>query len=186
MDLRSKKFHLIRNGIKLTASISPCVFMHKNYPLQIQVEGPRVKEGYLGWVMLRDKTKNGETATEDDVKALLKTVKLVECSNDGCSNLAFDKSGDKYDNREGQCETCFVAKLNAEMEQAQEAELKAVARRDKQQYKKGMRYRVTAWIHGHGDDQQVDIYFNVKPTKAMIRKETGSTIDDWQTIKLTA
>ena len=175
-------YQLQRNGISLKAEISPCVWGHKGYPLQVRVYDPN--DGMLGDTFLRDKSKNWDTATEADVRALLKTVKLSECVNDGCTNLRFI---DPESNRAGQCEKCFCAKLDEEYQEAVKEEEAQLAKQDKQQYKKGMRYRVTAWIHGQGgDDQQVDIYFSKKPTPAMIRKQARSSQDDWTILKLAA
>jgi len=54
---------------------------------------------------------------------------------------------------------------------------------------KGMRCRVTAWIHpADGDDDQVDWYFPVPPTtkqiRAFLRKEGSEILDDFEIIRL--
>ena len=172
------------NGLKLTAEVSPCVFMHKGYPLQLTVKNPNG-----GDTIIADRTKNAETFTDADCQALLQKVGVVSCK-DGCGRMAFDPATCST-NRGGVCEVCFMAKLRAELAVGQAKEEKRLVARDKRMVAKGMKFRVTAWVHPKrgGDDYQVDVFYSTKPSDAEVRTmlaTRSSVVDDFKIIDLSA
>jgi hypothetical protein len=183
------KIHLrdLGDGMKLTAEVSPCVFMYPGYPLQIQVTLHRRPGECLGCAYALDRTRTADTYTAQDIERLLAVIRTSPCSR--CSAPAFDPATIET-NRAGLCETCFLSDLNAEYAAAEEAEQRQLAERDGQQKLDGMKVRVSAWIHpaDGGDDNHLDWYFAARPAEAQIRtllREEGSTIlDDYQIITL--
>lgn len=162
------------DGIELTASVSPCVWMYPNYPLQVCID---MSGG--GRAFLQRKDRNWESTTEADVIGLAESIRLKPCSR--CGKPAYDP--DVVDtNRAGLCEHCFMTDLNAEFEKEQKKEAAKVRRQDARMKKKGFTHRVTAWVHpARGSDYQVDLYFNQPPSKAMIAaelKKAGSVVLD--------
>jgi hypothetical protein len=175
--------------INLTAEVSPCVWMYKGYPFQIKVEmGDKKNLRSGGDIIIVDHAINNDTYTEADIVRLLDTVKIQECKNAGCSNPAFHP--DHESNRAGECEHCFMTKLNAEYEAEKKKEDAKIARRDKQMKSKGMVARVEAWIHPEegGDDYMVDIYYSSKPSAAEIesqlRQKGSSVFNDYRVVTL--
>ena len=176
----------LANGTTLHAELSPCVFMYPGYPLQVQVTFLHEDGQSGGSAFVVDRQLNCDTANESDVVRLLACVSTMPCKR--CSALAFDP-GTAETNRDGLCEQCFLGDLQSRVDEAMEEERRLLADQDRRMKAKGMRFRVTAWIHGdEGDDFQVDWYFAGRPTKAAIRKllsEQGSSIlDDFQVITL--
>src|SRR5579872_4803272 len=123
-----------------------------------------------------------------DIVRLLATVRIQKCKNPDCHNHAFHP--DHGSNRQGECEQCFMAKLNAEYEAEKKKEDADIARRDEQMKRKGMTVRVEAWVHPEegGDDYIVDIYYSRKPTPAQIEKalrDKGSSVfTDYRVVTL--
>ncbi len=164
--------------INLVASISPCSWMYPNYGLQIQV---RI-ESTGGTAFILNKALPFAQATEDDVRAMLASVRIVPCPR--CQSPAFDPATVET-NRSGLCEACFLNDLNAKYDAAKKKEAAKLARTDASMKRKGMTHRVDAFIHpsGGGDDYQISIYVSENPTKTMIRKELrrckSAVLDDY-------
>lgn len=164
----------------MVASISPCSWLYPDYGLQIQVCIPKSGSAYLHI------KKRFDECVDADFDELCSKVKLVACKT--CGKPAFDPEAVDT-NRDGECEDCFLAALNAEYQKSLLKEKKKLARRDKSMLVKGYQYRVTAWIHpaAGGDDYMVDIYFAEKPTPKAIKKHlanAGSCVFDDYTITL--
>src|SRR5579871_5472336 len=140
------------SDVILTGEVSPCVWMYGT-PFQIQVHMGDQKNLHSGGnITLQDKALNNDTYTEMDIVRLLAMVRIQKCKNPDCHNNAFHT--DHGSNREGECEQCFMTKLNAEIAAEQKKEDAKIARRDKQMKRKGMVVRVEAWVHPEegGDD----------------------------------
>jgi hypothetical protein len=174
-------------GVKLTAEISPCVFMHASYPLQITITLHRRRRERLGVAYAVDRTKTASTYTRADVDRLLAAVRVAPCPR--CSAPAFDPATVET-NRDHLCEECFMRDVQARFDAAVEAEQQEIAARDQIMKGKGMAVRVTGWVHlqAGGDDYQVDWYLDLRPTPEQIRnmlRERGSVVlDDYQIIPL--
>lgn len=165
----------------LHASISLCVFMHDNYPLQIGVK-LMLGEKYMGEIFHTNRSKNGKTATMDDLKKALADTRLQACINPKCDNMAFHIMHDS--NRKGECEACFMGKLRAELYAEQAKEQLKMQKREAKLYANGFRWRVTATIHPLiGDDVLVDWYEKSKPTKAgvarFLKSKGSQVLDDY-------
>ncbi len=173
--------------IKLVASISPCVFLYDQYPLQLEVTLRRNDEESLGSALAVERAKTQRNSTDADIRRILDAVGLVACRR--CSAPAFDPTTVRT-NRAGLCESCFLDDLRRESRRAEDAERKAIAARDRRMKRSGHAVRVTAWVHPvqGGDDYQVDWYFETRPTHAQIRRllhEMRSRVcDDYQIIAL--
>lgn len=175
------------NGIKLTAEISPCVFMYPGYPLQLSVTlsdqtGKSLGEGYP-----TDRSKTSSTYTDAAVRSLFDAVRVIPCPQ--CATPAFDPATiDTH--RGGLCKECFTARLNAEWAAEEKTERRAIATRDRRMKRDGMAVRVTAWVHpkNGGDDYQVDWYLDAHPTREnvrdLLRKQGSDCLDDYQIITL--
>jgi hypothetical protein len=169
--------HELGDGIRLEGEISPCVFMYPQYPLQVTVTLKRHSGESLGVAYSADRSLTAETATKADVSRLLSAIQSTSCSR--CSEPAFDPATVET-NRGGLCESCFVGDLDAELAKFAEAEKRRLANRDRGMKAKGMKVRVSAWIHPvvGGDDYQADWDFADQPTPARIRtlfREEGSS-----------
>jgi len=165
------------DGSELTACVSPCVWMYRNYPLQIQV---MIKGG--GVAYLKNPHKTWETASEQDVIDLASTVKLRSCPR--CDKPAYDPDTVET-NRGGLCEHCFMSDLDAELLQLKRKEEAKVRRRDTNMRKKGYTHRLTGWVHpAMGSDVQMDWYFRGLPSKMEIqealRKAGSVSLNDYQ------
>lgn len=175
------------NGLVLRAEVSPCVFMSEGYPLQVGVKLCRLPDESLGIAFVTDRTKNAQSYTDADVERLLDGIRTVPCRD--CNDPAFDPLTVDT-NRNGFCESCFIAKLNAKFAIAEAAEREALAERDIKARAAGMKVRVSAWIHPEsgGDDYQMDWYLNALPTlkhiESMIRREGSMVVDDYTIIEL--
>ncbi|ABO59819.1 hypothetical protein Bcep1808_6932 (plasmid) [Burkholderia vietnamiensis G4] len=181
VNLKNVKVVRSIGGVELAATVDPCSWMYPGYGLQISV----MMDGG-GKAHLNQKSLAFEQATESDVKTLLEGVRIVPCKQ--CSKPAFDPTSVST-NREGECESCFMAKLNAEFAASQEKERKKLAKLDAKYKRQGFTHRVDAWIHpsGGGDDRQVS-YYMTDPTDEQIKKElkkSGSCVlDDYKVIPL--
>lgn len=168
------------HGSKLSLQVSPCCWMHRNYGLQVQV----VLDGG-GSVYLHDKELLFENATLADLERMFDKVKLIPCKT--CGKPAFDP-GSVDTNRGGECEQCFMAALNADLEKAQKKEQRRMERLDAKRKQEGYTHRVDAWIHAGGDDKQIAYYVKGKPTKKQIhdllRKEKSRELNDYTVITL--
>jgi hypothetical protein len=186
--IRSTDIHTraLPNGFSLEGQVSPCVFMNRGYPLQVTVTLKDSDGQARGNVHPVDPSLNAETATDADVIRLLDAVGTQPCTR--CSSTAFDPTTIDT-NRGGLCEACFMADLRREYELALEDERREIAERDQQMKSRGMKFRVTAWIHpDQGDDYQVDWYESSRPTSrsvaAQLRRQGSSLVDDFEVIPL--
>lgn len=176
-------------NVKLTAEVSPCVWMYKGYPLQIKVTmGSKENPRSGGDAFLVDRALNNDTYTEADIIRLLGTVKIQKCKNAGCSNPAFHP--DHESNRKGECEHCFMTKWQAGWDAMQKKEQAKIARQDKKMKGKGMIARVEAWIHPEagGDDYMIDIYYSSQPSegeiKTQLRQRGSAVLNDYRIVAL--
>ena len=174
------------DGVILEAEVSPCVFMNPGYPLQLTVtlRGPTGK--FLGNVYPVDRTKNASNFTDATVHRLLAAVRVKPCRR--CSIPAFDPASVET-NRDGLCEPCFLAELNARWSVAAKSERQLIVPHNRHMKQGGMNFRVTAWVHpDDGDDYLLDWYFPVQPTAARIRKllveQHSAVLDDFEVIAL--
>ena len=87
--------------------------------------------------------------------------------------------------------------MNAELKALRDAALASIeaedamlAKRDAQMKRKGMKFRITAWIHpsNGGDDRCIDWYEALRPTAQLIQtflKKRGSEVlNDYVVVKL--
>lgn len=148
---------------KLSASVSPCVWMYGG-PFQISVN---LAGG--GSTIVIDSELRLDQATEADIIRLLDSVGIVKCRTRGCQNPAFDPRT-TLKNRDGRCEPCALAVFDKELNAAQAAERKKLARMDRQYKARGFTHRVDAWVHAEGGDQQLSIWLR-DPTDMIIRSE---------------
>jgi len=129
----------------------------------------------------RDKLPKFEDLTEADIDALVPTLGVAPCSR-GCGQPRFFESDSG--NRGTLCESCFGMELLTEYAESKKRDEKRQRREELAQYRAGMRWKVTAWVHPArgGDDYPVTIYSNLKPTKAVIvanlRSEGSCRFDD--------
>jgi len=174
------------DGTKLEADVSPCVFMYPGYPLQVEAVLTGKDGENLGKAHTANPKLNANTATDADVAQLFATIQTKPCCR--CGTPAFDTTTVES-NRDGLCEGCFMGDLQAKWAKHAEDEVREIARRDRDMKAKGMKFRVTAWVHPDaGDDFQVDWYFPVRPTatqiRALLRKEGSEILDDFEIIAL--
>lgn len=183
MKMKTRK---IDNAI-LTGEVSPCVWMY-NSPFQIKVSMGDAKNLCSGGdIIIQDKALNNDTYTEMDIVRLLATVRIQKCRNPDCHNHAFHP--DHGSNRQGECEHCFMTKLQAEFDAEQKKEQAQIARRDKRMKQQGMVARIEAWIHpDEGDDYMVDIYQSAHPTaeeiQALLRRKGSTVLTDYRVVTL--
>lgn len=183
-ELAKAVFVRVVDGAKLSAEISPCVWMNPGYHLQVKVTMAGGGNAYL-----TDKTKTYATATAARIEQMLAELKVCKCKNKACKNMAFDPATVET-NRKGECEHCFLEKLNASFAKFQakaDAKLKAVDERNKA---KGFTHRTTAWVHpaAGGDDYQIDIYskgcLKDEEVMKMLRNRGSAVADDFMTFEL--
>ena len=174
-------------GVSLEGEVSPCVFMYHHYPLQVTVTLRRHSGESLGVAYSADRSLTAETATDADVSRVLSAIQSTSCSR--CSEPAFDPTTVKT-NRGGLCESCFVGDWNTELANFAEAEKRGLANRDRRMKAKGMKVRVSAWIHPvvSGDDYEAHWYFADRPPPAriekLLREEGSANSGDYQIINL--
>ncbi|WP_437186537.1 hypothetical protein SH668x_003691 [Planctomicrobium sp. SH668] len=178
--------HDLGNGVRLEGEVSPCVFMYPRYPLQVEARLRNAAGTPLGKACAVNRSLTAETATDADVSALLSTIRTMPCIR--CSGPAFNPTTVDT-NRGGLCESCFVADLDAELARFSERERRKLAKQDCRMKAKGMRVRVSVWVHpAVGDDYQADWYFPAQPTPAQLqrrlRDEGSELLDDYQIITL--
>ncbi|POA78654.1 hypothetical protein [Pseudomonas sp. DP16D-R1] len=177
---RNQKFTAIQGDVELTAEISPCVFMYPGYGLQLTVKLPNG-----GNTIVSRKDIPIETATEQDCQALMETVKVLPCKT--CQKPAFDPSTCRT-NRDGECESCFMAKLNAEFEKDMKKEDDKLKRDDAKYKARGYTHRVHAWIHPpSGSDYELMMWM-INPTPeqitAELKKKKSADTTDYKLIEL--
>lgn len=180
---KTSKVELQRGESVLTGTIAPCAWMYDGHPFQISVH----LSNNGGSVQLKDEKLTFEQATVSDMERMLNAIHLQTCTCEGCNNAAFDPLFAKT-NRDGQCEACFMKKLNAEFDSAQDQEKQELAKLDAEHKAKGCTHRVDAWIHNdHGDDRFVSWWLKNPTTnevRAQIRKQGSSVLDDYSIISL--
>ena len=174
--------------IILTGEVSPCVWMYKGHHFQIQVHMGDQKNLHSGGnIIIHDKALNNDTYTEMDIVRMLAMVRIQKCKNPGCHKKAFHP--DHESNRQGECEHCFMTKLQVRVDAEQKKEDAKIARRDKQMKRKGMVVRVEAWVHpDEGDDYMVDIYYSSRPAAAeietVLRDKGSAVLNDYRVVAL--
>ena len=189
IDAKNAKSYVreLDGAMQLQARISPCVFMCKNYALQVEVTLLRDDGTSLGSATAQNPDKTAQTATDADVCRILDAVRIVACHR--CAAPAFDPATIQT-NRAGLCESCFLDDLRQKSAKAQDAERKEIAARDRARKKSGDKVRISAWVHpaNGGDDYQVDWYCKSYPSPEQVRGlllEMNSRVcDDYQIINL--
>jgi len=125
-------------------------------------------------------------ATEADVAAMLAKVRLIPCKV--CGTKTFDPATVET-NRDGKCEKCFLAELDASLKAHQAKQAERDAKKDRQMRKKGFTHKVVAWVHpAAGDDYQIVAYFGLEPTEAeikgLIKGKRGAQLGQYAVTKL--
>lgn len=168
-------------GVTLSAEVSPCSWMYQ-MPFQLRVS----MEDKGGDIIIRDPNLRFENATADDMHRLLGAVQLVQCKCKGCSNPAFDPKVHDT-NRAGQCESCFMTKLNAQFAKEKAKEDAKLAKLDAKYKSQGYTHRVDMWVHAGGDDVPVSMWMK-NPTdeqiQAELKKRKSLVLTDYQKIVL--
>lgn len=181
-DLARKVLTREVDGVALSLEVDPCSWMYLGYGLQASVT---MAGG--GNATLSDKGIAFKDATLEDLQRMLDQVGIVVCKT--CGKPAFDPATVST-NRAGECEMCFMAKLNASFQKSVEKEKKRMAKLDVKYKALGYTHRVDAWIHpaGEGDDQQVSFYVQGAPSKELIqgklKKSRSSVLDDYTVVTL--
>lgn len=189
IDAKNPKSYVreLDGSMQLQARISPCVFMYKHYPLQVEVTLLRDDGTSLGSAHAQNPEKTAPTATDADVRRLLDAVRIVACHR--CAAPAFDPATIQT-NRAGLCESCFLNDLKRDLAKAVDAERKEIAARDRARKKSGDMVRISAWVHPEngGDDYQVDWYCKSYPSPEQVRclllGMNSRVCDDYQIISL--
>jgi hypothetical protein len=156
--------------------------MYAQYGTQVSV----IMAG-SGRASIIDKGLLLENAKVEDLQRMLDQVGIVSCKK--CGKPAFD-TATVNTNRDGECEACFMERLNAECAKATEKENKRFAKLDEKHKKQGFTHRVDAWIHPEagGDDRQVSFYVKGEPTNELIQKQLkksrSSKLDDYMVVEL--
>lgn len=178
-------------GITLAVEVSPCCWMYPGYPMQVKY----LSTDGRSWGYVADQQWAENTATREDVQQMLERHLSPEpCDKCRHTHLFNDtdktgKEGKASGARLHTCEVCFLAKLDAEMDQIMAAERDEVAENDRKMKRQGCTHRVTAWVHpNQGDDRQVYLYMKGEPTAAQIqaelRKLRSVVLDDYTIHKL--
>lgn len=158
----------------LVATIAPCSWMYPNYGLQVEL---RI-EATGGTAYILNRSLRFAEATEADFNAMVAQARIIHCPR--CQYPAFDPAT-VGTNRNGLCETCFLADLEAESGAARMREDESIRKMDARMRRKAMTHRVDAWIHpsAGGDDYQMLFYVRGAPSEAQIQKElkrAGSSV----------
>lgn len=161
---------------KLSLQVDPCSWMYRNYGLQASVT---MAGG--GKATIMNKAVIFENASEADLQKMLDGVKITSCKS--CGKPAFDPESVST-NRDGVCETCFMAVLDADFKKEMAKEERKIARRDERCKKQGFTHRVDACIHPcRGDDYQISLYVKGEPSKDLIqselKKSKSTKLDDY-------
>jgi hypothetical protein len=186
-DIRPDKEYVrqLDSTTTLIGRVSPCVFMTANYPLQISVQ-LMVNGEFAGYSYASDPRLTATTARDADVEALLAAIRLLPCIR--CNAPTIDPSTAKT-NRAGLCEGCFMRDLREQFDRESRAEERRIVLRDRRMKAKGLKYRVSAWIHpAAGEDYSVDWYEKALPSgqdvERQLRKLQSIVFDDYQVVKL--
>lgn len=179
-DLARKVWTEDRGEVKLSAEVSPCAWLYPGHCLQVTVT---MAGG--GDVQVQSATQF-EIGTEEEIISMMHSVGTIPCKC-GCGKPAFDPKTVRT-NRNGECESCFMAKINAKFDEIEQNRLAEVDENDKRYKARGYTHRVDGWVHsGAGDDLPITFYTK-DPSKALIQaelKKAGSkVINDYQVTKL--
>lgn len=137
-----------------------------------------------GKAHIREPELDVEDATDADYQRMLDSVQLAPCKT--CGGPAFDPTW-KPSNRDGECEKCFLGKLDAELEQGLAEEAEELAKMDARYKAQGYTHRIEGWVHRDDGDRQISLWLQ-NPTKQQIQaelKRSGSLdLTDYKTIEL--
>lgn len=170
---RDFTFTTQRAGVTLTARVEHPSWSYSNWGLQIGVtinEGAKPNQGRTS---ARRPELPFEQATVGDALALFDSVGIVPCRT--CSAPAFDPATSET-NREGECESCFLRRLERDFERqtlpSRIRDLKAELQRAVDHRAKGFTHRLLAMIHPEagGSDYLVEFFTEKEPTPAEIEK----------------
>lgn len=142
-----------------------------------------------GGVRLQSR-KTFERATEADLDALIRRLRVARCRKPGCAKpvLVGDGHPPRW-NRKGLCERHRLKDIT-DAAAVHETKVNAeIARRDAAKKAKGFRYKATIWIHrDEGDDVCCIEYFVRKPSaaevRAIARRRRSRILDDFLVEKL--
>ncbi len=177
--------------VRLVGSVSPCVRMYRGYPLQVKVslEAPGFTQCSNGGVTyLQNKNKIFGTYTRKNVWDLVNKVQVTKCKRPKCTKPAFAVLPDVENNREGECEDCFLTWLNKRIAVIEAKETARVAKLDAKEKARGATHKLEAWIHPHagGDDYMTTYYLTAVPTDWEIKDmlKASSRMDDYRLVTL--
>ena len=123
-----------------------------------------------------------EKATEADIDAMIRRLRVVRCRFPGCKSPNLVGDGRPWGNLKGYCSRHRLQDVVAAAAKVQEKLDAAQARADEAAYRKGMRFKSTVWIHrDDGNDTYTVLWFSEKPTAAMLRNvavKMGSRLPD--------
>jgi hypothetical protein len=149
--------------------------------LQIEVNIATKPTNFLGLTLHCSKALPYDQYTEEDFAATIVGCEafLVVCP---CGAPAWKHPST---NRDGHCEICFMAKLDADFAEATRKETAAERKRDMRLFKQGYKFKVVAWVHPEaGDDYQIVCHHEEQPTTreviAMLRKRGSRVLTDFR------
>lgn len=168
-------------ALKLKLTVSPCSWMYPGYGFQAEYRSEDLRS--IGFIHSRDLPV--EMATPDDAIRLLNQLAVEPCEKCSAPHI-FNPDG----NREHQCEVCFIARLNLEIDALGKAEEEAQGERDRARKDEGYTHRVSAWVHpkGGGDDFKLEIYYGraprVRNIKDILRRRGSRVLTDYEIVIL--
>lgn len=181
-DLKTARLVRQIEGSELSLEVWPCSWMYPGSGLHVRID---MKDG--GSATIRAEDTSFETATMDDLNRLFDQVKLVKCKC--CGKPAFDPATCST-NREGKCEACFMAALNAKFEADRKKEAEKLAKLDAKYKAQGYTHRVNAWVHpkAGGDDYQVQLWTIGSPKpeeiKAILKRRKSQIDNDYTVVEI--
>ena len=149
-------------SVTYTATIAPCCWMYGR-DLQVMV---KMQEGGEsgGQEMFFDHAKKFADATPGVVETMTAHIAVVPCKNRGCRRTAFDPAAfprkAEHGGRNGQCEKCWMAKWQVQVDASQKRQKKKEETCDARMQAKGYTWKIVASIYprGGGDDYQTVWY----------------------------
>jgi hypothetical protein len=113
-------------------------------------------------------------ATEADITAMLRRLRLLPCRVPGCRNLRLAGDGKISGNEKGYCEPHRRRDLRRAAAKEESRRDSTATQYDAWMRSKGFRYKATLWIHrGDRNESAVALYRVDKPTRAELRNEAA-------------
>jgi hypothetical protein len=142
-------------GKDVHVEIAPCSFMYPNYGLQLMLK--LKQDGKLiSSDTLINKQVTPATATAADVDKMLETVSFQACP---CCGTPTFSTHEKFDNRHGKCEPCFMKQLDAEFAEAEAKEMLKFKKHCAKMKAQGFKYMVDIVVHSNRGSDKVVTYF---------------------------